>query len=83
MKTTDENKKVAPPSVAQFCQVIAWLSILVGGIMLAFATTTPTAPGEASFVFTAFALIFSSLLWFVTARVIILLAQIAHNTRAS
>jgi hypothetical protein len=51
--------------------------------MLAFATTTPTAPGEASFVFTAFALIFSSLLWFVTARVIILLAQIAHNTRAS
>jgi hypothetical protein len=77
MKTKDENK---PPSVAGFCQVIAWLSILAGGIIIAGVIITPAGPGMLSPILTSAALIFSSLIWFAGARVIILLAQIAHNT---
>lgn len=79
-----EQKKeqiVKEPLVGGICQILAALSAVAGGAMIVFAIFTPAAPGELSFVLTAVGLILSSVLWFAIARVIILLAKIAHNTR--
>jgi hypothetical protein len=71
------------PLVAQFCTALAWIAIIPGSLLLIagigdFMSNHPAAVGEAT---AGGALIFSPMIWFVAARVITLLAQIAHNTR--
>jgi quinol-cytochrome oxidoreductase complex cytochrome b subunit len=76
MKTNVEE-----PPIAGICSVIAWLQIVLALLMGVFAVTTPPGPGMLSFILTIVALLLSSVIWFVLARVIWLLAEIAHNTR--
>jgi uncharacterized membrane protein (Fun14 family) len=83
MKTIDENNEVARPGVARFCTVLAYLSAGVGGFMIFFTISGPAVSDTVSVVLAAIGLVLSSVFWFAIAEVIILLAQIAHNTRVS
>jgi hypothetical protein len=69
--------------VAVFCSILACLSIVFGALMIAFviANASKPAPDTVSFVLEAIGICFSSIIWFIAARLITLLAQIAHNTR--
>ena len=75
--------KTQTPTVAVFCVVLGWLALVFGALMIAFAIghASNPAPDTASFVLEAIGICFSSIIWFIAARVITLLAQIAHNTR--
>jgi hypothetical protein len=79
---TNNPQLFKEPSVARICQILAWLGFMAGGTMVLFSFTQlgRPAPDTGSFLATAFALLFGSLVGLVIARVIILLAQIAHNT---
>ena len=75
--------KTQTPTVAVFCVVLGWLALIFGALMIAFviANASKPAPDTMSFVLEAIGICFSSIIWFIAARVITLLAQIAHNTR--
>ncbi len=81
MKTLSE--KMEMPLIALMCFSLAWFSIILGAAMIAFAIANASkpAPDALSFVLTAVAILSSSIIWFVLSRALILLAQIAHNTR--
>ena len=70
------------PAVAVFCTILAWLSIVFSVLMIIFviANGSKAAPDTVSFVLQAIAIGVSSIIWFIAARMITLLAQIAHNT---
>jgi hypothetical protein len=71
------------PPVAVCCYALGVLSIIFSALMIAFAISNAAhpAPDTLSFVLTAAAIGFGSIVWFVVGRAITLLAQIAHNTR--
>jgi len=71
------------PPVAVCCYALGALSIIFSALMIAFAISNAAhpAPDMLSFVLTAAAIGFGSIIWFIAARVIALLSQIAHNTR--
>ena len=79
-----ESRKAGTEVVAAFCTAVGVFSLSLGALMIVFFASrfTGREPDVASFFGTAAALIFSSLLWFAIARVINLLAQIAHNTKS-
>jgi len=79
MKTLGE--KMEMPLVAALCFSIAWFSIIFSMAMIAIAIASHPAPDALSFIVTAVAILSSSVIWFVLARALTLLAQIAHNTR--
>jgi hypothetical protein len=72
---------IETPSVASFCNIIGCLAIIAGGLLLFVALVNTGAPDFGSGLPVELSLVFSSVLWFVAARGITLLAQIAHNTR--
>lgn len=79
---SDQKKEtIKEPPAAGACQSIAVISLIIGGIMIAFAIATPSGLGIFSFVVTAITLLISSIFWFALSRIIILLAQIERNTR--
>jgi hypothetical protein len=82
MKTLSE--KIEMPVVAIFCTGLAWLG-LGGGMLLFYAgisdSVNPHVGGGSGEMASGGALFFSSIVWFIAARVITLLAQIACNTR--
>jgi len=71
------------PAVAVFCTILAWFSIILGVFMIAFIikNASKVALDPTSFVLEAIAICLSSIIWFIAAHLITLLAQIAHNTR--
>jgi hypothetical protein len=75
-----EEQKYTQPFIAVLCQIVAWICLVVGNIMLLFAMVSRWAPGAESFILSAIALTLSSLVWFAIARVILFLACIAYNT---
>jgi hypothetical protein len=70
------------PAIAGVCTAIGIISIVLGVIMLLFAISQSgsSSTGAASFIATAITLVLSSIFWFAIAKVIKLLALIAHNT---
>jgi hypothetical protein len=78
-----EEQTFKEPALSVVCVMIGVLTLLAGGSMLAFAIASASrpAPDAGSFIAVAFAVLFSSLIWFAIGKAINLLAQIAHNTR--
>ena len=74
-KTNESNS--AEPLVAKFCFGLGCMS-LVGGPLLVVLAALSNAP---QLMAPAFLVLFGSVLWFALSRIIILLAQIAHNTK--
>lgn len=73
--------QAAEPVVAGFCTAIGWITLLVGVCMIIYGfANTPTSDATIN---AGFITLFSSAFWFAIARMIKLLAQIAHNTRKS
>jgi hypothetical protein len=72
------------PLVAQFCTVLAWLSIVSGvflvGVVLANLSTIQSGTASEP-IMVGVALVCSAMVWFLGARLIVLLAQIESNTR--
>jgi hypothetical protein len=72
--------------MSTLCLIFGGLSLLCGAGLLVFGVVTiahsaSAGPGAVSFFGIALTLMFSSLGWFVIAKVITLLEQIAANTR--
>ena len=75
--------RMKKPLVAQFCTALAWIAIIPGLMLLVSGigdsmSNHPAATGETG---AGGALLVSATFWFVAARAITLLAEIAHNTR--
>mgnify|MGYP001792011232 CR=1 FL=1 len=71
------------PGIAIACWAIGVLALLVGGFLAALAILSPRDPDTMSVVITGFSLLFSSVIWFVFATALTLLARIEYNTRTS
>jgi hypothetical protein len=81
MKTLTE--RAGMPVVAVFCTGLAWIG-LIGGVLLfiggIYDSANPHVSGGVGEMTFGGALFFSSIIWFIAARAIALLAQIAQNT---
>jgi hypothetical protein len=73
------------PFVAQVCTVLAWLALIGGAISLVGGISDSMNPhvpgGGAVSIYVGIVLLFNCPIWFLGARAITLLAQIAANTR--
>ncbi len=82
-KPTVDIEEEAPPRpiAGVLCQIIGWVSLVLGVCLFMFALAEKSAPGSGEVFASGIALMFSSALWFAIGRGVLLLAHIEFNTR--
>ncbi len=69
--------------LAKFCQVLGWIAIAMGALFAFGMIADSRGPDQVVYgLMVGAGIMLSAIFWFIAARVIILLARIAHNTEA-
>ena len=81
--TSKEKEEMKKPIIAMFCTALAWVALVPGlfAFLAGVGDIFSARPIGYSEMTSGGALIFASILWFALSRIIVLLTEIAANTK--